>query len=287
MAHRICTSNAGEALPYFQRLWRTLLAPGIDPPTKLEQLFEHETVELDLHTAFLSSIDLENETERFELVHGPHEALQPGTIVPLSETYCRKTIADPEGTLAVSDAVAEGWEGDPAYDAFELGSYLGTTVSVADHLYGTLCFANATARDDPIRDEEKALVEMHGQWVASTLAAREESPFRATRTDPLEGRTVSPQAVDSMMSALENRTRRVLLATLLEDTDEVSLEAVVRRLDRENARIQLRHTHLPKLANSGYVQWDHDADTIARGPNFSELKPLVQLLNEYNTTFPE
>lgn len=287
MIHSICTSDTGGNLTYFQRLWRTLLAPNIDPRTRLEQLFEHETAEFDLDYAFLSSIDLENETERFEVVHGPHEVLKPGTTVPLSETYCRKTIADPEGTVAISDALAEGWDDDPAYEKFELGSYLGTTVSVDDELYGTLCFADTTARDEPIRDREKSLVEMHGLWVEYTLSLRDWPPIRETRLDTIGERAVSSEAIDSMMDALRTPTRRVILMTLLGDTTETSLATLQCRLNEDDARVQLLHRDLPKLADTGYIEWDGDSGTISKGPRFSEVEPLVQLLKEYNTKFPE
>jgi len=155
-------------------------------------------------------------------------SLRSDTTVPLSDTYCRETITDPEGTLAVSDASAEGWEGDPAYETFGFESYLGTTISVDDELYGTLCFADTAARDDPINDKEKALVEMHGQWVEYTMTHWGESSFREARIDAIEGRAVSSDAIDSMMDALESRTRRVVLATLL-DTSETSLATLERR----------------------------------------------------------
>jgi len=222
MPHSICTSKGNEGWSYFQRLWRTLLVPDIEPRLRLEQLFETETDEFDLHYAFLSRIDLENETECFDIVYGSHESLRSDTTVPLSDTYCRETITDPEGTLAVSDASAEGWEGDPAYETFGFESYLGTTISVDDELYGTLCFADTAARDDPINDKEKALVEMHGQWVEYTMTHWGESSFREARIDAIEGRAVSSDAIDSMMDALESRTRRVVLATLLTPARPVS-----------------------------------------------------------------
>ncbi|WP_418285817.1 DUF7344 domain-containing protein [Halorubrum sp. DTA46] len=287
MTHSICTADAGEELAYFQRLWRTLLAPNIDPRTSLEQLFEHETADFDLEYAFLSHIDLEEETERFEIVHGSHEMLKPGATVPLSQTYCRKTIADPEGTMAVSDALAEGWEDDPAHDAFELGSYLGTTVSVADDLYGTLCFASTATRDEPIRDTEKALVEMYGQWVAYTLDLWNELPTRGARSDAIEVRAVSSDAIDSMMDALKSRSRRVVLMTLIGAPTETSIATLEREIPHENARIPLYHSHLPKLADAGYITWDKEAETVSTGPKFSEVEPLVRLLKEYNTTFSE
>jgi GAF domain-containing protein len=189
--------------------------------------------------------------------------------------------------VAVSDALAEGWKDDPAYDSFELGSYLGTTVSVDDELYGTVCFADTAARDEPIRDKEKALVEMHGQWVEYMLALWDEHLMRETRFDTIEGRAVPSEAIDSMMDVLKSRTRRVILMTLLGDTTETSIDTLERQINDENTRIRLYHLYLPKLANTGYIEWDYDADTISKGPKFSEVEPLVQLLKEYNTAFPE
>ncbi|GAA1290974.1 hypothetical protein GCM10009647_000020 [Streptomyces sanglieri] len=261
--------------------------PNIDPQTRLEQLFDHETTEFDLDYAFLSHIDIENETKRLDIAHGSHKLLKPGTTIPLSKTYCRKTIADPEGTLAVSDALAEGWDDDPAYETFELGSYLGTTVSVDDELYGTLCFADTTARDEPINDKEKALIEMYGQWVEYTLDLWDGPQIRGTGLDTIEERAVSPEAIGSMMDALRERTRRVILMTLLGDTTETSLATLERQINDENAQVQLFHSDLPRLANAGYIKWDDDSENISKGPRFSEVEPLVQLLREYNTRFPQ
>jgi hypothetical protein len=286
VTHRICTPEAGGELPYFQRLWRTLFAPRVDPKTKLERLFEHETDEFGMDYAFLSYIDLESETERFEIAHGSHELLRSGTTVPLSETYCRKTIVNPEGTLAVSDALAEGWTDDPAYETFGFESYLGTTVSIEDRFYGTLCFVGTDARDDQILDREKMLIEMHSQWLGYTLDLFVGPPFREAHIEAIEGRAVSSDAIDSMMEALRSRTRRVVLMTLL-DATTTSIAALEQQIDHENVRIQLYHRDLPKLATGGYIEWDDDSDTISRGPNFSEVEPLVQLLKEYNATFPE
>lgn len=141
MAHPLSRPPQSGALPHFERLWRTLLAPGIDLGTKFERLCEVETEALDLSTAFLSRIDLDDETERFQIVYGPQDELTAETTVPLSTTYCRKTIAEPSGTLVVSDAADEGWDGDPAFERFGFETYVGTTVA-ADVRTGTVVRPN-------------------------------------------------------------------------------------------------------------------------------------------------
>lgn len=272
----------------FQRLGRTLFAPNIEPRTRLEQLFEQETAEFCLDLAFLSHIDLESETEQFEVVYGSHDTLKQGATVPLSKTYCRETIANPEGTMAISDAHAEGWEGDPAYEIFEFGSYVGTTVSVANEFYGTLCFADTDTRDEPLTDQEKALIEMYGQWVGYMLTIWGEPLVGGeTRIDTPGRRAVSSEAIDSMMDALKSRTRRVVLMALLGDTSTTRIADLERRLSSENDRIRLYHIHLPKLAHAGYIEWDTDADTVSTGPKYFEVEPLVHLLSEYETVLPK
>jgi len=81
-------------------------------------------------------------TQTIVRARGSHEQLQPGAPCPLSEAYCRKTIGT-DGLLAVSNAVEAGWERDPAYEASELGCYIGRKVVVDGERYGTLCFASS------------------------------------------------------------------------------------------------------------------------------------------------
>ncbi|AZQ15963.1 GAF domain-containing protein [Halorubrum sp. PV6] len=285
MTHRICTADAAEGVAYFQRLSRTLFSPGTDPSTRLEQLFASETDEFGLEYGFLSSIDVKNGTERFEIVHSSHEMVQQNTTIPLSQTYCRKTITDPEGTMAVSNASTEGWEGDPAYETFGLGSYLGTTIIVDGELYGTLCYANTAPRDQPLTGEEKALIELQGQAVEYILTLWHDRPDQEEGFDAIEQRVAFSDAIDSMMEALTSPERRTVLAALLEEPTGVSIATLEEQLDDETATLRLYHVTLPTLTDAGYIDWDDDVGVVFEGPNFSEIRPLVELLKEYNMTF--
>ncbi|SDY38599.1 sensor histidine kinase [Halobellus clavatus] len=128
---------------------------------------------LGLAYGFLSKIDPgdgdeTDGTQRIVLSHGDHTLLQPGSSCPLSEAYCRKTIQS-DGLLAVSDALREGWADDPAYDVFELGSYIGGKVIVSDELYGTLCFASTDPRGAAFTDAERTLIRLMSKWASYEL----------------------------------------------------------------------------------------------------------------------
>ena len=285
MSHRICTSGQGSEVSYFQRLFSTLLTPDIDLASKLEQLFAEETAEFNLDHAFLSRIDVEAETQHFELVHEPHRDLEPGNTVPLSSTYCRKTITDPDGVMVVNDALDEGWGDDPAYETFEFGSYIGTTVTSENKLYGTLCFANTTPRETPITDDEKTLIDIFSQWVTYELNQWQGPQIH----DPIHGDfaeyDIPPSKIDSLLEVLKSRERRVILWSLVDTTTENRLDSLIETIDTEIPEMELHHTHLPKLEQAGYIKWDQNSNTISRGPHFFEIKPLIQLLDDFIAEF--
>ncbi|QHS15917.1 PAS domain-containing protein [haloarchaeon 3A1-DGR] len=117
--------------------------------------------------------------------HGTHPELQPGESCPLSEAYCRKTIETPD-LLAIRDAVASGWEGDPAYERFDLGSYVGGKVIVDGELYGTLCFAATNARDRPFSETERSMVRLLTKWTSYELERRRSTAELRDRNERLE-----------------------------------------------------------------------------------------------------
>lgn len=278
MVHTIATSVEDGELPYFQRLWTELLAPGVDLRSKLERLFAEETDEFDMDTAYLSRIDRDAGTQRFEVVHGPHSDMA-GATIQISDSFCRETISDSDGTVAISDAREEGYADHPACQKFGQECYLGTTVTVDGELYGTICFADTEPRDPPITDEEVALVEMYGQWATYALNQWSGPPTQDTAA-PGEQGPLAPPRVDEMLDALAKQTRRFVLEYVRDATTEVSVDSLERLLDDDQGGPQLYHSHLPKLEAAGYVDWDRDAGTVARGPQFDEVEPFLQVLTE-------
>lgn len=281
MTHRICRTDQNRELPHFQRLWDLLLGSDADLRTKLEHLFAFETEEFDFDGAFLSRIDPEAGTLRFDVVYDPSGRIEEGMTVPLPTTYCRETIDAPDGTLAISDARAEGWERDPAYERFGFESYLGTTVTVDDELYGTLCFVNNNARSVPITSEEVSLVEMHSQWVNYELNRWPSPTAHGSAREASGVSDISSDRLDSVMESLQKSERRTILLSLLKDPRECSIEQLQESIAAERAQQRLYHLHLPKLEEAGYIDWDPDSGRVSRGPNFSEVEPLVRFLDGY------
>lgn len=288
MTHTIAKATEGDVQSYFENLWLDLLDPAEDMETKLEQQLADETDRFALDYGFLTRIDGATETQHFEVVAGPNGMIQPKSPVPLAKTYCRETITQADGTMAISDAAVEGWNRHPAYEQWGFGTYVGTVVTVDDELYGTLCFANQDPRDEPLEDDEITIVKMLGKWVSYELTQRTGPPAEETVVPDtnVEEVPLSPR-IDNMMDALGSRPRRFILLTLLESTTDQEIDVIDRTKDTIDVHVQLHHIHLPKLAAAGYIEWDRETNEVSRGPNFSEIEPLLKLLKDYTHEFSQ
>ncbi|MFD1600119.1 DUF7344 domain-containing protein [Halobellus rarus] len=114
-------------------------------------------------------------------------------------------------------------------------------------------------------------------------------------------------STDEALELLADETRYQLLRTFCErdigDDGRVDLPELLETLSetsktegdgpasesdarRERLTVELRHNHLPRLDSRGVIDWDAEADTVARGPTFGELRPLVELLDEHTDELP-
>ena len=95
-----------------------------------------------------------------------------------------------------------------------------------------------------------------------------------------------------LLRCLEDPLRRRLLVELLVEgrqTDDIEVPEGIELggQDRETARIELEHVHLPLLDKRGYIEWDRDADLVTEGPAFDEIRPLLDLIESNRQTLPD
>lgn len=99
------------------------------------------------------------------------------------------------------------------------------------------------------------------------------------------------RSLDRLFDALSHPYRRRILLLVSEhnprDEDEFSVEDLATEDDDlELLTTELYHAHLPKLAESGYIEWDEDSRTIRRGANFDEIAPLLRLMHAHQDELP-
>lgn len=89
--------------------------------------------------------------------------------------------------------------------------------------------------------------------------------------------------LNDVFDALRDPRRRRVLAALEDATggrrDVTALaETVAAGDDREQVHAGLVHHHLPKLDQLGYVRWDRDGGTVARGPKWEVFELVLHRL---------
>jgi signal transduction histidine kinase/PAS domain-containing protein len=136
---------------------------------KVEELIDLGRSYLGLPFGHMTRIS--EDTQEIAYARGDHPKIRPGESCSLSQSYCRKTI-EQKGLLAVHNAPAEGWTGDPAYEIFELGTYIGSKIQVGGDIYGTFCFAAEETRTDAFTERERTFVELLTLWVGHEIEHR-------------------------------------------------------------------------------------------------------------------
>ncbi|WP_436934912.1 PAS domain S-box protein [Halovenus marina] len=165
--------EAREERETLRRLHEITSNPDLTLTEQIQHLLDFGTDRFDLDIAFLARIDAD--TDYFEIVEarGDHPLIQSGNESDLAETYCRRTIdVETESPLAIQTA-ADEMAGDPAFEKYGLGCYLGAEIVVDGEPYGTLCFADEHPRDVAFSSEERTLVDLMAQWLRRDLEQRE------------------------------------------------------------------------------------------------------------------
>jgi len=96
-----------------------------------------------------------------------------------------------------------------------------------------------------------------------------------------------------VFEALSAEPRRQLVVSLLDATPSASVplpESAVNPNvppDPEELRRELRHRHLPKLADLEFVAWEQDPLVASRGPRFDEAAVVFEALQTNATELPD
>lgn len=84
--------------------------------------------------------------------------------------------------------------------------------------------------------------------------------------------------------ALAHPDRQQLLLALADASGPLSVpEDLPEQLSDDTVGVRFYHSHLPKLADYDYVDWNTDAQTVQPGPAFHELEPLLGVVRESAT----
>lgn len=82
--------------------------------------------------------------------------------------------------------------------------------------------------------------------------------------------------------------REVLLALANQPAEQIVVPDDVYDDSRveETLHTEMYHTHLPKLEQADCIQWEQTDDQVGKGPQFSEIQPLISLMDEHADELP-
>jgi len=95
---------------------------------------------------------------------------------------------------------------------------------------------------------------------------------------------VTSLSLDDIFEILSDRNRRRVLVDVLDHDASTALD--VGDWDAADQGVMLRHDHLPKLEEAGFIEWDREEDAVREGPMFDEIRPLLQLLSDHTDELP-
>lgn len=97
--------------------------------------------------------------------------------------------------------------------------------------------------------------------------------------------------LDDVFRALSHGLRRRILIALMTDNprrrDEFkTVEFRPTETAEETIELELKHAHLPQLDDAGFIDWNQETDTVTRGANFEEIRPLLELMDDHAEELP-
>jgi len=136
---------------------------------KAEQALAIGEQYLNVENGHVTRIDQESDYwKAIASTDDPDGAFPVGLSLDLQETYCRRTTTR-DSPVALHDAPQQGWEDDPAFQAHRLHCYHGTTITIDDETYGTVCFVSTEKRDNPFSNDETMFAELIGRMLEHEL----------------------------------------------------------------------------------------------------------------------
>jgi len=168
---------------YRERANATFSDKAEPPKEQIRNELQIGTDYLDVPLGFLTRI--QGETQEIVNSTGNHPLLEPGNQCPLEDTYCQRTI-NTDGTLSVQAATTSDIIPSQAVETFDLETYVGAKITVNGDLYGTICFADADAREEPFTETEELFVELLAERIGNTLGQQAYETELARRNERLE-----------------------------------------------------------------------------------------------------
>ena len=167
-------TTAAAVEPYVDQAADSPAAEPTEDP--LQTLFDVGRRQFDLELGAIARVDPDRDYFEVERASERLAGFEPGTVYPLSETYCR-TATSERGPASVDDPVAAELEELTVRREVGFETYLGTFLEVRGDDDRTFFFVSTTPRDEPFTDADHAFHDLLGQGAKLELQGAPRSPL--------------------------------------------------------------------------------------------------------------
>ncbi|WP_425492994.1 MEDS domain-containing protein [Natrinema amylolyticum] len=169
---------------YLRASYEITADPTLDFEEKLEQLLDLGRDRFDLDLGGMAMVDPDADRIEVEHVSGDHESYEPGLKLPLSETFCARTI-EADDHVSIVDATAAGYDDRRVSSEYGFETYLGTILKVEGGPDRTLFFMSEESRETEFSEAERTFLNLTGQWIAYELERQQRERELCERTEHL------------------------------------------------------------------------------------------------------
>ena len=223
------TMTATDDPSPFAALHRTLTETEGGFEERVAAMLEVGQSHLGMDAGIVASVTGDN--YQIEIIDTDNERLgsiEAGASMPLSETYCKRTLKQ-ESAYRIDDVSVDAPELTDLMTAKTHGSvrYIGAPIRVDGATYGTLCFHGSDTDNPSLTDDDQLLVEFMAQLVTYELQHhRQKQELRTTKREleSVFGR------VDDGLFALDDEWRFAYLNDKAESLLGVDTEAITGEL---------------------------------------------------------
>ena len=150
-------------------LYEITSKPGLSLHKQIEETLELGCHLLGTEIAKVCKIDEEKQSNTFMYtVTPPDVAINPGTTLPLSNTFCSIPYAS-ETAIAISHVGDSEYRHHPCYELSSLETYAAAPIWVNGEKYGTVNFSSRKPRDVPFTETDQDLIKLICKWVSVSI----------------------------------------------------------------------------------------------------------------------
>lgn len=97
----------------------------------------------------------------------------------------------------------------------------------------------------------------------------------------------SPEFIQLFRTLSHRARRRILVAVKSRSPSAGNEFELAEVLPADEAlKIRCHHQRLPRLGEAGFIDWDRENDTIAKGPSFEEVEPVLDRMADNQDALP-